>query len=69
MGLDAYGLKFDLENPYLNGLPRTLGYQFDLENDFWKKGLPSNFRQKSRISIRLNGLICYNRLYKREYRG
>jgi formylglycine-generating enzyme required for sulfatase activity len=46
MGLDAYALAFNRENPYLNGLPRTLGYLFDVENKFWKKGLPQEIKAK-----------------------
>jgi formylglycine-generating enzyme required for sulfatase activity len=46
MGLDAYALRFDRDNPYLNGLPRTLGYRFDSENQFWKAGLPSEIKAK-----------------------
>jgi formylglycine-generating enzyme required for sulfatase activity len=46
MGLDAYGISSDQENPYLNGLPRTLGYQFDTENNFWKNGIPTEIRAK-----------------------
>ena len=47
MGLDAYALRlFDQENPYINGLPRTLGYQFDVENDFWKSGIPPEIQEK-----------------------
>jgi formylglycine-generating enzyme required for sulfatase activity len=46
MGLDAYALNFNSDNPYLNGLPRTLGYGFDLENDFWKTGLPDKIKSK-----------------------
>ncbi len=46
MGLDAYALKFDMDSPYLNGLPRTLGYQFDQDNAFWKTGLPSKIKDK-----------------------
>jgi formylglycine-generating enzyme required for sulfatase activity len=43
MGLDAYSLPF---NNYCNGLPRTLGYQFDEQNDFWKNGLPKEIKAK-----------------------
>ena len=46
MGLDAYALKFDQDSPYLNGLPRTLGYRFDSENNYWKEGLPSEIQAK-----------------------
>ena len=46
IGLDAYALKFDMANPYLNGLPRTLGYMFDSDSNFWKKGLPSGIKAK-----------------------
>jgi formylglycine-generating enzyme required for sulfatase activity len=46
MGLDAYALDFNQEEPYLNGLPRTLGYMFDEANDFWKRGLPQKIQEK-----------------------
>ena len=46
MGLDAYSMTYNQANPYLNGLPRTLGYQFDEANNFWKSGIPQGVRDK-----------------------
>jgi formylglycine-generating enzyme required for sulfatase activity len=43
MGLDPYSMPFD---NYCNGLPRTLGYQFDNYNNFWKNGLPKKIQDK-----------------------
>ena len=46
MGLDPYSMIDNQDDPYLNGLPRTLGYQFDQANAFWKSGLPQAVREK-----------------------
>jgi hypothetical protein len=46
MGLDPYAMNYDQDNPYLNGLPRTLGYQLDQANNFWKNGLPTEIKTK-----------------------
>ena len=46
MGLDPYAMAYNQKDPYLNGLPRTLGYQLDQSNNFWKSGLPQAVREK-----------------------
>ena len=46
MGLDPYAMTYNQKDPYLNGLPRTLGYQFDQANNFWKSGLPPPIKEK-----------------------
>jgi formylglycine-generating enzyme required for sulfatase activity len=43
MGLDPYTFPFD---DYCNGLPRTLGFQFDAGHDFWRNGLPRGVETK-----------------------
>jgi hypothetical protein len=46
MGLDAYSMTYNQQDPYLNGLPRTLGYQLDVSQNFWKDGLPKSVVSK-----------------------
>jgi formylglycine-generating enzyme required for sulfatase activity len=46
MGLDPYSMTYNQQDPYLNGLPRTLGYQLDKSNNFWKGGLPDGVKTK-----------------------
>ncbi|HAJ79659.1 MAG TPA: hypothetical protein DCO75_07795 [Fibrobacteres bacterium] len=46
MGLDAYSMTYNQNDPYLNGLPRTLGYQLDVSQNFWKNGLPTSVVSK-----------------------
>ena len=47
MGLDPGQIPgFDLSDPYLCGLSRAIGYEFDKNNNFWQGGLPAAIQQK-----------------------
>jgi formylglycine-generating enzyme required for sulfatase activity len=47
MGLDPGQIPyFNFIDPYLTGLSRAIGYEFDNNNGFWKNGLPSQIQQK-----------------------
>jgi formylglycine-generating enzyme required for sulfatase activity len=42
MGLDPGQIQeFNLTDPYLTGMSRAIGYEFDKNNNFWQNGLPS----------------------------
>ncbi len=47
MGLDPGQIPgFDINNPYLTGLSRAIGYELDKNNNFWRSGLPAAVQQK-----------------------
>jgi hypothetical protein len=48
MSLDPGFLNVDLswDDPYLNGINDTQGYQFDKRNNYWKDGLPAQVQAK-----------------------